>query len=72
MQVELLIARNPDAASTLPYLMLVPVAGGLVFRAKDTWPRASAIYCHPVPRAEWPAETAGASSPRSKESRCPI
>jgi hypothetical protein len=56
VRVELLIARNPDAASTLPYLILVPVAGGLVFRAKDTWPRTSAIYCHPVPRSEWPLE----------------
>ena len=54
--MELLIARNPDSASTLPYLILVPVSGGLVFRAKDTWPRTTAIYCHPVARSEWPAE----------------
>jgi hypothetical protein len=56
VRVELLIARNPDGASTLPYLILVPISGGLVFRAKDTWPRTSAIYCHPVPRSEWPLE----------------
>jgi hypothetical protein len=54
--VELLIARNPDPDSTLPYLVLVPVAGGLVFRAKETWPRTTAVYCHPVPRSEWPAQ----------------
>jgi hypothetical protein len=54
--VQLLIARNPDAESTLPYLMLVPISGGLVFRTKGTWPRTSALYCHPVPRTEWPAE----------------
>lgn len=54
--MDLLIARNPDDASTLPFLILVPVAGGLVFRAKGTWPRTSAIYCHPVPRSEWPTE----------------
>jgi hypothetical protein len=54
--VQLLIARNPDPRSTLPYLMLVPIGGGLVFRVKDTWPRTTAVYCHPMPRAEWPAE----------------
>ena len=54
--MELLIARNPGDASSLPYLLLVPVADGLVFRVKDTWPRTAAIYCHPVPRAEWPAQ----------------
>jgi ERCC4 domain len=54
--VQLLIARNPDPESTLPYLMLVPISGGLVFRTKGTWPRTSALYCHPVPRTEWPAD----------------
>ena len=54
--MELLIAKNPAADSTLPYLMLVPVAGGLVFRTKGTWPRTSALYCHPVPRTDWPSE----------------
>lgn len=53
--MQLLIARNP-ADSSLPYLMLVPLAGGLVFRTKGTWPRTSALYCHPVPREEWPDE----------------
>jgi hypothetical protein len=52
--VELLIARNPDASSTLPFLMRLPLAGGLVFRTKGTWPRTTALYCHPVPTAEWP------------------
>jgi len=52
--VELLIARNPDPDSTLPYLLRVPVGDGLVFRTKDTWPRTTALYCHPMPVAEWP------------------
>ena len=29
---------------------------GLVFRTKGTWPRTSALYCHPVPAGEWPVE----------------
>ncbi len=54
--MELLIARNPDPDSTLPYLLRVPLGrDGLVFRTKDTWPRTSALYCHPVDASEWPA-----------------
>lgn len=53
--MELLIARNPDPDSTLPYLLRVPLGrDGLVFRTKDTWPRTSALYCHPVEASEWP------------------
>lgn len=54
--MELLIARNPDPDSTLPYLLRVPIGAGLVFRTKDTWPRTSALYCHPVPDVDWPEE----------------
>jgi hypothetical protein len=54
--VELLIARNPDPESSLPYLLRLPLAGGLVFRAGGTWPRTRAIFCYPVPAGEWPAE----------------
>lgn len=53
---ELLIARNPDPASALPYLLRVPLGPGLVFRARDTWPRTTAIYCHPVDASEWPEQ----------------
>lgn len=52
--VELLIARNPDPDSTLPYLLRLPIGDGLVFRTKGSWPRTSALYCHPVPRTDWP------------------
>jgi len=53
--VELVLARNPDEASSLPYLLWVPLGAGLVFRTKGTWPRTNALYCHPVDRDEWPA-----------------
>ena len=52
--MELLIARNPDPDSRLPYLLLLPLAGGMVFRTSGTWPRTSALYCYPVSADEWP------------------
>ncbi|MGH9177994.1 MAG: ERCC4 domain-containing protein [Acidimicrobiales bacterium] len=54
--MELLIARNPDPDSSLPYLIRLPVGEGLVFRTKGTWPRTSALYCHPVEASDWPTE----------------
>ena len=53
---ELLIARNPDPGSTLPYLLRVPLGDGIVLRTAGTWPRTKALYCYPVPASEWPAE----------------
>jgi len=52
--MELLIARNPDPDSSLPYLLRLPLGDGLLFRTKGTWPRTSAIYCHPVAPTDWP------------------
>ena len=54
--MELLTARNPDPDSRLPYLLLLPLAGGMVFRTSGTWPRTSAVYCYPVPAEEWPGD----------------
>lgn len=41
------IARNPDPASALPYLLRIPVDGGpLVLKAKEVWPRTGSVFCH--------------------------
>src|SRR5262249_3579658 len=53
---ELLIAVNSDPDSRLPYLLRVPLAGGMVFRTSGTWPHTNAIYCYPVTPNEWPDE----------------
>lgn len=53
---DLLIATNPDPDSRLPYLLRLPLGGGLVFRTSGTWPRTKALYCYPVTRADWPVE----------------
>ena len=41
---------------SLPLLLRLPLDGGLVFRTRGTWPRTSALYCHPVGVDAWPAE----------------
>lgn len=48
-----IVARNPEVASKLPYLIYLPLPGGpLVLKAADRWPRTAKVYCH---RAEgWP------------------
>ncbi|MGV0718628.1 ERCC4 domain-containing protein [Mycolicibacterium sp. XJ662] len=54
---ELVIARNPDANSRLPYLLRLPQPGGdLLFRTSGTWPRVKALYCYPVGLDAWPAD----------------
>jgi hypothetical protein len=40
------IARNPDPDSRLPYLLWLPMDGGLVLKARDTWPRANRGLLH--------------------------
>jgi ERCC4 domain len=54
--VELLIAVNPDPDSRLPYLMRLPLGGGMVFRTSGTWPRTKALYCYPASVEEWPTD----------------
>lgn len=53
---ELLIAKNPDSGSSLPYLLRIPLAGAPILRARDVWPRTNAVYCHPVADEEWPTK----------------
>lgn len=43
-----IVARNPDAGSTLPYLIRIPVEGGIWVKAREAWPRAARVYCHPA------------------------
>ncbi len=53
--VDFLVARNPDADSSLPYLLHVPIGGGLALKAREAWPRASRVYCHPL-ESDWPRD----------------
>lgn len=50
---DLLVARNPEPDSTLPYLVRIPLGpGGVVVKTKEPWPRAAKVYCHRA--EEWP------------------
>ena len=51
--VDFVVARNPDSASSLPFLVRVPLGPhGVALKVRDVWPRVSKLYCH---RADaWP------------------
>jgi hypothetical protein len=51
---DFVIARNPDPDSTLPYLLRLPIDGGVLLKARDVWPTTARVYCHPL--EEWPAD----------------
>lgn len=52
---DLLIARNPEEGTSLPFLVRLPLGrSGVVLKARETWPRTSKVYCHPAP--EWPSD----------------
>jgi hypothetical protein len=53
--VNFIVARNPDPDSRLPYLVRLPIEGGLILKVRDTWPRTSRIFCARVDDA-WPAD----------------
>lgn len=53
--MELVIVRNPDPGSTLPYLLRLPLGStSIVLKVRDTWPRTAKVYCHLTD--EWPDE----------------
>jgi hypothetical protein len=52
---DFVIARNPEASSTLPYLVRIPVGElGIVLKVRETWPRTAKVYCHRAD--EWPED----------------
>jgi hypothetical protein len=50
---DFVIARNPEADSSLPYLLRLPLGReGVILKARETWPRTAKVYCHAA--GEWP------------------
>jgi hypothetical protein len=50
-----LVARNPQADSRLPYLLRLPLEGGLILKARATWPATARVYCHRF-EEPWPLD----------------
>ena len=48
MPDDFVIARNPDPNSRLPFLLRIPLGSGVLVKARETWPRTQAVYCHPA------------------------
>jgi len=49
------VATNPDADSTLPFLIRLPLpTGELVLKARHSWPRTAKVYRHRADR--WPED----------------
>jgi hypothetical protein len=83
---DFVVARNPDADSTLPYLLAIPAGPGLVLKARETWPLSSRVYCHrhddpmpdgaevlqrvPVRMCMWRGRAVDLVLDRSRHSRC--
>jgi ERCC4 domain len=50
-----LVARNPQEDSRLPYLVWLPLEGGLVLKARAPWPLTARVYCHRFEKP-WPRD----------------
>lgn len=50
-----IVARNPQEDSRLPYLVRLPLEGGIVLKARDRWPATARVYCHRLEEA-WPLD----------------
>ena len=40
------VGRNPQDDSKLPFLLRLPIEGGLILKARDRWPTTARVYCH--------------------------
>ena len=49
------VTANPTAGSRLPWLLRLPIDGGLVLAAKEPWPTTGRVYCHRYD-GDWPAD----------------
>jgi ERCC4 domain len=49
------VGRNPQEDSKLPYLLRLPLDGGLVLKARELWPATARVYCHRFEQP-WPQE----------------
>lgn len=55
---EFLVVRNPNERSRLPYLVWLPLDGGIALAAKEPWPRTGRVFC--LELDGWPDDAAEA------------
>jgi hypothetical protein len=48
------VAVNPQEDTRLPYLLSLPLDGGLLLKARERWPATARVYCHRFEQ-DWPA-----------------
>lgn len=53
-EAKFVVARNPEPDSTLPFLIRLPLEGGILLKARERWPATARVYCHPL--EHWPAD----------------
>lgn len=53
--MNFVVARNPDPDSRLPFLVRLPIDGGLILKVRDTWPKTSRVFCARVDGG-WPPQ----------------
>jgi hypothetical protein len=37
------VARNPEPDSSLPYLLRLPIEGGILLKARERWPATARV-----------------------------
>ncbi len=52
---QFVVAQNPQPDSRLPFLLRLPLEGGLILKARATWPTTARVYCHRF-EERWPDE----------------
>ena len=62
------VARNPQDDSKLPFLLRLPLEGGLVLKARERWPTTARVYCHRF-EEPWPAIDLVLDRPRQARSQ---
>lgn len=55
MRSEFLVAQNPQENSQLPFLIRLPIDGGVILKARASWPTSSRVYCHRF-EGPWPSD----------------
>lgn len=55
MPASFVVARNPDPESSLPFLLRIPVDGGIELKAREPWPATARVHCHPLDEG-WPRD----------------